>query len=344
MTPHEDVPADSRLADLNPRKSGVSQGSAPAPVAPPDGFGASAAPAGAARRGLGLAPALLKSMRPHQWTKNVFIFGALIFAQRLDHGVDVLRTAAAFVLFCALSGAVYIFNDLVDLEKDRAHVKKRSRPIASGQIAPVAAAAFGIALAALAMAGAFTLSSGFGVVAVIYLAVNLLYSFYIKGLVILDVMTVALGFVLRAVGGAEVISVPISEWLILCTTLLALFLGFCKRRNELTLLQAAAADHRAILREYSVAFLDQMISVVTASTVIAYAFYAMSPEVQTKLHTRYLGLTVPFVLYGIFRYLYLLNMKGEGGNPAHTLLHDRPLMANVLLWGLTCIALLYFKP
>ena len=288
--------------------------------------------------------ALLASMRPHQWTKNVFIFAALIFAQRLTHGLDVLKTCAAFVLFCGLSGSVYIFNDLVDLEKDRAHVKKRLRPIASGRVAPGRAAAFGVVVSVLALVGAFALSRPFGVVALVYLLVNLLYSFSIKGVVILDVMTVAFGFVLRAIGGAEVIQVPISEWLILCTTLLALFLGFCKRRNELTLLQGAAADHRAILREYSVEFLDQMIAVVTASTVIAYAFYAMSAEVQTKLHTRYLGITVPFVLYGIFRYLYLLNMKGEGGNPAQALLRDRPLMLNVLLWGLTCIVLLYFRP
>jgi 4-hydroxybenzoate polyprenyltransferase len=287
--------------------------------------------------------ALLKSMRPHQWTKNVFVFAALIFAQRLTHLEDVVRAFLAFLLFCALSGAVYIVNDLVDLEKDRAHARKRLRPIASGQLSAGAARVFAIVLATGSIAGAFALSRNFGIVAATYFAVNLLYSFYLKRLVILDVMTVAFGFVLRAVAGGEVIAVAISPWLVLCTTLLALFLGFCKRRNELTLLQEAAPGHREILREYSVEFLDQMISVVTASTVIAYAFYAMSPEVQSKLHTRYLGLTVPFVLYGIFRYLYLLNMKAEGGNPAQTLLDDPPLMLNVLLWGLTCIALLYFQ-
>src|SRR5207247_9317044 len=172
------------------------------------------------------------------------------------------------------------------------------------------------------------LSASFAAVSALYLAVNLLYSFYLKRVVILDVMAIALGFVLRAVAGAEAIAVEISPWLILCTTLLALFLGFCKRRNELTLLQSEATSHRAILSEYSVAFLDQMISVVTASTVIAYAFYSMSPDVQEKLQTRHLGLTVPFVLYGIFRYLYVLHLKGEGGSPSQTMLEDRTLLMN----------------
>jgi len=290
-----------------------------------------------------MAGGLVACMRPHQWTKNVFIFAALIFAQRLGASEDALRALAAFVLFCAMSGAVYIVNDIADLDKDRAHPRKRLRPIASGRVSVVTAAVFAAALLVPALAASFTLSYRFGMVAALYFVVNLLYSFYLKRLVILDVMTIAFGFVLRAVAGAEVVEVPISPWLVLCTTLLALFLGFCKRRSELTVLQSAAADHREILREYSVPFLDQMISVVTASTVIAYAFYAMSPDVQGKLHTRYLGLTVPFVLYGIFRYLYLLHVKGEGGSPSQALLEDRPLLLNVILWGLTCIALLYLR-
>jgi len=281
-------------------------------------------------------------MRPHQWTKNAFVFAALIFAHRLSDREAVAWTVAAFVIFCALSGSVYILNDLVDLEKDRAHPKKRLRPIASGRVGPVTAGVFGAIVAAAALSAALGLSASFCAVSGLYLAVNLAYSFFLKRVVILDVMSIALGFVLRAVAGAEAIHVEISPWLILCTSLLALFLGFCKRRNELTLLQSEAASHRAILSEYSVSFLDQMISVVTASTVIAYAFYAMSPEVQEKLGTRHLGLTVPFVLYGIFRYLYVLHQKGEGGSPSQTLLEDRALLVNVLLWGLSCIAILYF--
>lgn len=282
-------------------------------------------------------------MRPHQWTKNVFVFAALLFAQRFDRPADIARTTCAFALFCMLSGAVYIINDLVDREKDRAHIRKRLRPIASGRLSPALAQAFAALLVVVSLGLGFALDVSFGTIAATYFAVNLLYSFYLKRLVILDVMTIAFGFVLRAVAGAEVIHVPISPWLILCTSLLALFLGFCKRRHELTLLQEGAADHREILREYNVAFLDQMISVVTASTVIAYALYAMSPEVQEKLQTHYLGLTVPFVLYGIFRYLYILNMKGEGGNPSRVLIQDKPLLVNVALWMTSCFVLLYFK-
>src|SRR5262245_12895708 len=295
------------------------------------------------RSAAGQLVGLVRSMRPHQWTKNVFVFAALIFAQRFDRSEDVLRTTAAFALFCALSGAVYIINDLVDREKDRAHARKRLRPIASGRVAPASAAVFATILVVASLGLAFALATCFGVVAAAYFVVNLLYSFYLIRLVILDVMTIAFGFVLRAVAGAEVIHVPISPWLILCTSLLALFLGFCKRRHELTYLQAGASGHRESLREYHVALLARRIAVVTASTVIVYALYAMSPEVQEKLHTNYLGVTVPFVLYGIFRYLYVLNMKGEGGSPSQVLLEDKPLLLNVILWMATCVVLLYFR-
>ena len=298
---------------------------------------------GGARSAGGVVGGLIGTMRPRQWTKNGFVFAALIFAHRLRDGESLLRSLAAFALFCALSGVVYTINDIVDIRQDRAHPKKRLRPIASGQVSPAIAAVFALVVVATALALSFTLAPAFGRFAAAYLGVNLLYSFYLKRVVILDVMTIALGFVLRAVAGAAAIDVEISPWLILCTTLLALFLALCKRRNELTLLQGDAAAHRAILSEYSVVFLDQMISVVTASIVIAYAFYAMSPEVQEKLHTRHLGLTVPFVLYGIFRYLYVLHQKGEGGSPSQTLLEDRALLMNVLLWIATCVGILYFQ-
>ena len=290
----------------------------------------------------GTLAGLIASMRPRQWVKNGFVFGALIFAHRLQDAEAVVRTLGAFAIFCALSGSVYIINDLVDLERDRAHPKKRLRAIASGRIGTRAAGVFAVILAPAAIVAGYCLSLTFGSVAAAYFGMSLLYSFYLKRVVILDVMTISLGFVLRAVAGAAAIDVLISPWLVLCTSLLALFLGFCKRRNELTMLQGDAAAHRAILSEYSVIFLDQMISVVTASTVIAYAFYAMSPEVQEKLHTRHLGVTVPFVLYGIFRYLYVLYQKGEGGSPSQTLLEDRALLINVILWGITCVAILYY--
>lgn len=291
----------------------------------------------------GIPGAILVSMRPHQWTKNVFVFAALIFAQKLGDTPSLLKATAAFALFCVLSGTVYIINDLADREKDRTHPRKSKRPIAAGRLPAGVGAGTAVLLAAGALGASFVLGTKFGLAASAYFALNLIYSFALKQVVILDVMTIAGGFVLRAVAGAEAIQVPISQWLILCTTLLALFLGFCKRRGELTTLQGAASEHRTILREYSVGFLDQMISVVTASTVIAYAFYAMSPEVQDKLHTQYLGLTVPFVLYGIFRYLYLIHMRGEGDSPSRLLLQDRALLVNIVLWGLTCVVILYWQ-
>jgi len=283
---------------------------------------------------------ILVSMRPRQWLKNLIVFAALIFAQRLSQPEMVVRSVLGFLLFCATSSAIYIINDLFDAERDRRHPLKARRPIASGALgfAPAVTAAAVLLIGALL--AAFTLSWPFGAILLIYAILNLLYSLWLKEVVIIDVMVIAAGFVLRAVGGALIIDVPISTWLIICTILLSLFLAFCKRRQELESLDEAG-EHRATLREYSVDFIDQMINVVTASTVVAYTFYTVSPEVELKLGTQHLYLTVPFVLYGIFRYLYLVHRKGIGGSPTQALLTDRPLLTCVALWGITVVVLLY---
>ena len=288
----------------------------------------------------GTIVAVVQAMRPRQWIKNLVVFAALLFARKLTDPHALLLAASAFLLFCATSGAVYIVNDLFDVEHDRLHPTKRLRPIASGELGTVPALVAVVVLLSGAMMAGFTLSPPLGAVLLIYAALNLVYSFWLKEVVIIDVMVIAAGFVLRAVGGGLVINVPISTWLIMCTILLSLFLAFCKRRQELETLDEAHA-HRSILREYSVEFLDQMIGVVTASTVVAYMFYTLSPEVEMKLGTHYLYLTVPFVLYGIFRYLYLVHQRGAGSSPTQALLADRPLLLNVALWGLTVIILLY---
>jgi 4-hydroxybenzoate polyprenyltransferase len=283
---------------------------------------------------------LIAAMRPRQWVKNLVVFAALIFALRLTDPSALGRAGLAFALFCATSGAVYIVNDLFDAERDRRHPTKSRRPIASGALGFVPAIVAVIVLLTGSLVVGFALSPPFGAVLLIYVALNLAYSMWLKEVVILDVMVIAAGFVLRAVGGGLVIDVAISNWLIMCTILLSLFLAFCKRRQELETLEQAH-QHRAILSEYSIAFLDQMINVVTASTVVSYMFYTMSPEVEQRLGTPYLYLTVPFVLYGIFRYLYLVHRHGRGASPTQALLTDRPLLLCVGLWGATVVLLLY---
>lgn len=281
------------------------------------------------------------ALRPAQWVKNLLVFAALIFSMHLFVAESVVRAALAFVTFCLLASAAYLVNDVHDAEKDRLHPLKRLRPIAAGTVSTQSAVGLAAALAAAGLGFALVLGHGFAEIAVAYAVLQLVYSFLLKDMVILDAMTIATGFVLRAVGGGVAIGVHVSPWLIMCTFLLALFLGFSKRRHEVVLLEGDASSHRESLREYSPYFLDQMISVVTASTVVAYAIYTVSPEVREKLHTDALYLTIPFVLYGIFRYLYLVHQREGGGNPTTELLTDRPLWVNVLLWIGTAIWLLY---
>jgi 4-hydroxybenzoate polyprenyltransferase len=284
---------------------------------------------------------LLVSLRPEQWTKNLLVLAGIVFGGRLlEPSADTLALVA-FAVFCALSGAVYLFNDIADREADRRHTLKRERPIASGQLSVSAAAAAGGILGVAGVGAAFAVGTTFGIVAATYLASLLLYSVALKHVVIVDVLMIAGGFVLRAVGGAVAVDVPIGHWLLVCTTLLALFLALSKRRHELVVLADGATDHRRILEEYSPYLLDQMIGVVTSSTLIAYTVYATSPDTAARLGTGKLGLTIPFVLYGIFRYLYLVHQKRGGGSPAAMLLTDRPLLGCVALWAASVIALMY---
>jgi 4-hydroxybenzoate polyprenyltransferase len=284
---------------------------------------------------------LLVTLRPGQWTKNLLVFAALIFAERLFDPGAVTAALAAFAIFCVLSGVVYLINDVADRQTDRQHPLKRSRPVASGALPVRTALGAAAALGTGALAAAFALRWQFGVVAAAYLLLLGSYSALFKHVVIIDVLTISVGFLLRAVAGAVAIDVVISHWLFVCTILLALFIALAKRRHELVLLADGAIEHRRILGEYSPYLLDQMIGVVTASTVIAYIFYTVSPETTAKFGTEWLGLTIPFPLYGIFRYLYLVHRREGGGSPAEMLITDRPLLACVTLWAAAVVAIIY---
>jgi 4-hydroxybenzoate polyprenyltransferase len=284
---------------------------------------------------------VLVTLRLQQWVKNLLLFAGLIFSKNFYNLGLLLKSLTAFGLFCLLSSSVYVINDIIDIEKDRKHPLKSNRPIAKGEIKISMAILLFIFLALISLGLSAVLGRTFALMALSYFALNLIYSKYLKNVVIIDVMCIALGFVIRAVAGAMVIGVEISAWLVVCTILLALFLGFGKRRHELLLLDTEAGGHRKILTEYSPYFLDQMISVVTASTVVAYAFYTLSSEVETKLGTKHMDLTIPFVLYGVFRYLYLIHQKEGGGSPTRLLLNDVPLFVNILLWFFAVMLIIY---
>ena len=287
-----------------------------------------------------LLSAVLVSIRPRQWVKNLFVFAGLIFSQQLFTPL-LWPALAAFVLFCALSGAIYLFNDVADRERDRLHPTKRERPVASGELPVGLALVVAVVLLGGSVAASFALTPWFGLTAVAYAVLLILYSVWLKHLVIVDVLVVAIGFVLRAVAGALAIEVEISGWLLICTILLALFLALGKRRHEVLAYEAESARYRPILAEYNSGLLDQMIAVVTASTVTAYALYTMSPETVAKFQTHWLPATLPFVLYGIFRYLYLLYRRQLGGNPSELFLNDRALMVNTVLWMLAVMLIVY---
>jgi 4-hydroxybenzoate polyprenyltransferase len=286
-------------------------------------------------------PPLVRALRPAQWVKNLFVLAPLVFAQRLFEVETVGRALLAFLAFSAAASATYLVNDLRDLEEDRRHPLKRLRPLASGALSPAVAVAAAAVLAAAAVAAAFFLGRAFAVPLLVYLALNGLYSYGLKHVVILDVMTIAVGFVLRVLAGAGAVGVEVSSWLLLCTIFIALFLGFSKRRHELVLLTAAAPDQRRVLSSYSPAFLDQMINVVTASAVLAYALYAVAPETVEKYHTGKLVYTVPMVLFGIFRYLYLIYQNPQERNPTEAILADAPSLINLMLWSGAVLWIVY---
>jgi 4-hydroxybenzoate polyprenyltransferase len=284
---------------------------------------------------------LIETMRPKQWAKNMFIFAGLVFGKKLMHPELLIRNLLTFALFCLMSSTVYLINDVADIDKDRQHPTKRHRPLPSGRLrtrtAIIAAALFAL----VSIPCAVLLDPQVGLISIAYLAAMMAYSLLLKDFVIVDVLVVSAGYVLRVAAGVAVTGVPFSAWLYVCTTLLALFISFSRRRHELVVLEATADEHRSTLGEYSTRLLDEMISVVTSTTVMAYSLYTFfgpnAPSDQSMM------LTIPFVLYGVFRYLYLIHVEGEGGTPEDVLFQDRPLLVDIALWGLTALAVLYLK-
>jgi 4-hydroxybenzoate polyprenyltransferase len=287
------------------------------------------------------ARAALESLRPRQWIKNVLLLAGIVFGRRLFDPHALARAGLALVVFCVLSSVVYLLNDVLDRDQDRGHPLKMHRPIASGALSVTAAVGLAGVLAAGGMAGAALLGWRFLVLAVTYVGMFVLYSTYLKHFAIVDVLVIALGFVLRAAAGAVAINVEISHWLLVCTLLLALFMALAKRRHELVLLADVASLHRRSLGDYEPGLLDQMIAITAASALIAYVFYTTSPETELRFGTHLLGLTIPFPVYGIFRYLYLVHRKDGGGSPSDLLMLDRPLLACVVLWALFAVGIIY---
>jgi len=284
---------------------------------------------------------LLRTMRPRQWVKSIIVFAALVFDGKLFVPELFAKTTAIFFAFCLISSSVYIINDLVDMEKDRQHPRKRTRPLASGQLDPRVAMAAAALLAVVAIGGAFWLDMWAGLVLLVYLAQNIAYSFWLKNIVIIDVMVLSLGFLLRVIAGVVIAQVShFSPWLYVCVTLLSLFLGFGKRRHEISLLEEGAAKHRSSLQHYNLPLLDQIIGIVTTSTFLAYTFYCFEAETSLVPDGRML-LTAPFVFYFMLRYLYLIHVKKQGGAPDELLLKDRPLFIDSVLWALAVVVLIY---
>ncbi|MBN1427866.1 MAG: decaprenyl-phosphate phosphoribosyltransferase [Anaerolineae bacterium] len=283
---------------------------------------------------------LIRTMRPKQWTKNGFIFIPLLFDRKLDDIPHLIATLAGFGLLCLISSTIYLINDLADIEADKAHPTKQNRPLPSGQLSKTIALGAAIVLPLIALPLAFRLNPNFCAVLAGYLVLQLAYSFYLKHIVVIDVMTVAAGFVLRVVGGVILVDVVrFSPWLYIATTMLALFLGFGKRRHELITLQENANSHRAILEQYNIALLDEIIMIVSGASILTYALYTFSAEGLPENHA--MMLTIPFALYVIFRYLYLIHVRGEGGAPDEIILRDRPLQATVASWGIAVVIILY---
>lgn len=291
--------------------------------------------------GRDMITALAAAMRPKQWTKNLIIFAGLVFSQNFFQFTYLRTSILAFIAFCLNASAVYVINDLKDLEQDKLHPVKKLRPLPSGKIKPGQAVIFATLLSVISVVLAFSLNPKFGTLLAIYWLMMIFYTFKLKHVVIVDILIISSGFIIRAISGAVVLDVMISRWLIACTIFLSLFLILAKRRNEIIELGSDAAHHRAILQEYGQNFLDQMIAVVTACTIFSYVLYTVDPETIAKFHTHNLIFTVPFVIYGIFRYLYLVYQRNLGGRPEMLLMTDRPLILCVFLWIVAAMAIVY---
>jgi len=279
-------------------------------------------------------------MRPRQWTKNIFVLAALVFDRQLTNISALTRSIAGMFLFCLLSSAVYFLNDIMDVESDRAHPEKRTRPIASGILSIPVAWGMVVVLLLFTLPLAFYLSTGFGIISVVYFLLNVAYSLWLKHIPLIDVIVVASCYVIRVAAGVSLITVErFSPWLYIVTTLFALYIGFGKRRSELALLSTEARTHRRVLDGYTIPFLDQLITIVSGTTVIAYSLYTFTAPNVPENHS--MMLTIPFVLYGIFRYLYLISIKNMGGAPEELALKDRPLQITVLLFGISVFVIFY---
>lgn len=285
---------------------------------------------------------ILKTMRPRQWIKNAFVLAPLIFDRQLGNPSALLRTIAGLALFSLISGVVYIINDIADIESDRQHPQKKNRPIASGKLSIRTARIAAILLLAIIIPAAFLLSWKFALAALGYFLLIYSYSRWLKHVPLIDVLVIAAGFVIRVVAGVVLIVVErFSPWLFVCTTLLALFIGFGKRRAELALLAKDASNHRKVLDGYTIPLLDQLITIVSSTTLMAYSLYTFSAVNLPENHL--MMLTIPFVLYGIFRYIYLVQVNDAGGAPEDVILSDRALQMDILLWGLSVVAIIYLS-
>jgi len=284
---------------------------------------------------------LFVEMRPAEWSKNLLVFSGVIFSKSLTDPQNLWISLLGFLTFCAAASGIYIFNDLCDLTADREHPIKRNRPIASGQLNQNLARVAMLVLFAIATVGSLALSHGFALIIAVYLVTCLAYSLRLKDIVILDVILIASGFVLRAVSGAVLINVEVSEWLVLCTSMVALLVGFGKRRHELVLLEGTAGEHRRSLSDYSVEFLDSIMAICAGAAVITYALYTRADETVLRVGSRGMLITIPFVVYGVFRYLFLIHKRQAGGDPVQILFRDRPTLLNLLLWIATVGLVIY---
>lgn len=290
-----------------------------------------------------MAVTVLRALRVYQWPKNLLVFAALIFAQQLWASEQVVKSIVAFLAFCLVSSATYLFNDLIDVESDRVHPEKCTRPLASGAMLPGTAMALMFVCLVVGLITGGMLGAPFLATLGFYLVLTGLYSVLLKKILIVDILSVAIGFVVRAMAGAVALDVAFSNWLVVCTLFLALLFSISKRRHEIQRLSHTAPQHRGVLGHYSVGYLDMLNHLVAGATLITYTIYTCSHEVVARLGTDKLYLTLPFVVYGLFRYLYLVQHDIEGGDPSSTLLKDRPLGITVLLWGLACVGILYAR-
>ncbi len=284
---------------------------------------------------------LLETLRPKQWIKNIFIFAGIIFAQQLFIPEIFAKVLLGFILFCLGSGSIYLLNDLMDIEKDKIHPQKAKRPLASGRLSKRVAFLAATIMMILVIPFSFYLDRGYGLLLLTYLIMNILYSLKLKNVVIIDVMIIAAGFVVRVLAGCSLASVAPSDWLIISTIAISLFLGFSKRREEVLLMANSENSTRKVLEHYSREFLDQMIAIVTGIAILSYILYALSEKTIARFGTSNLVFTVPFVLFGMFRYLYLIYQKGGGGDPTNTFFKDWPFLINAFLWGISILLIIY---